>query len=263
MGSDGRVAARRERRRIAWRSTCLQAVWNYETLQAIGFAWALLPGLERLYPDRDRRAARLTAYLEPINANPYLATIGLGVALRLEQEVARGSAGAAQRLRRLLRTIRSPLGALGDDLVWSAWRPALGALAAAVAMATGSTVGAAGFLIAYNVVVQSIRWRGVRAGYASGAGIARVLQDPFWWRATGVFRWCGAWVGGTVVGLGAWGMVSGEPPIAAVILFIAAFLWLAGLIQRAGLRRLSPSSAFLVAIVLLSLAYRLLAEGGP
>lgn len=262
MGSELRIAARRERRRIAWRSTCLQAVWNYESLQAIGFAWALLPGLERLYPDRGRRAERLASYLAPFNANPYLATIGIGVALRLEQEVARGSAGAAQRLSRLLKTIRSPLGALGDDLIWGAWRPALGALAAAVALATGSTVAAAAFLVAYNVVAQGIRWRGLRAGYASGAGIARVLQDPFWTRATAVFRWAGAWVAGTLIGIGAWGVVSGDPSLVAVILFVAAFLWLAGLIQRAGLRRLSPSSAFLVAIVLLSLAYRVLAEGG-
>jgi len=45
---------------MALRSLFLQATFNYERQQGLGWAWALQPALERLYPDpaecRERRA---------------------------------------------------------------------------------------------------------------------------------------------------------------------------------------------------------------
>ena len=91
-----RTLARRlkgERRRVALRSTLVQAVWNYDSLQAIGFGWAILPGLERIRPDVGERAKRLEAHLETFNANPYLASVAMGVAFVLPffAELRRGS----------------------------------------------------------------------------------------------------------------------------------------------------------------------------
>lgn len=252
-----------ERRRISRRATCLQAVWNYETLQGVGFAWAIAPGLDRLYPDPSVRGERLLAHLERFNSNPYLATIGIGFALRLEQEVARGSAGADQRLSRLIRAVRSSLGALGDELFWAAWRPTLGLIGAAVALMTGSPIAALGYWIAYNAFVQTIRWRGVRAGFASGAGIARVLQDPFWSRASGITKTAGAAACGAVVGGALLAARGGGTQDISVFLMITAFLWLAGWRRGSRGRWLSPSGAFLVAVILLSVVVRISAGVQP
>ncbi|MCK5438480.1 MAG: PTS system mannose/fructose/sorbose family transporter subunit IID [Gemmatimonadetes bacterium] len=252
-----------ERRRIARRATCLQAVWNHETMQGVGFAWAIAPGLDRLYPDPRARGERLLAHLEPFNSNPYLATIGIGFALRLEQEVARGSAGADYRLSRLIKALRSSLGALGDDLFWVAWRPTLGVIGAAVALATGSPIAALMYWIAYNALAQSVRWRGVRAGFASGAGIARVLQDPFWSRASGITKTAGAAASGAVLGGALWAASSGGLGGISVFFFITAFLWLAGLRRGSRGRWLSPSVAFLVVVILLSVVVRVSAGGLP
>lgn len=245
-----------ERRRVALRSTLLQAAWNYETLQAVGFAWALLPGLRRLYPDRQARAQRVLAHLEVFNSNPYLASIGLGVALRLEEEVARGVVEAERRLARLLRALRGSLGAIGDELFWAGWRPALALAASLVALATASPWAAVIFLLGYNALAQVVRARGVRAGFASGAGIARVLQDPFWRRATRAARGGGAIASGAALGAGAtWAVVGGGTPGAAVFFLAIALLWLAGLRLGSDARPLSPSLAFLVVVVLLSVIY--------
>ncbi len=252
-----------ERRRIARRATCLQAVWNYETLQGVGFAWAITPGLDRLYPDPHARSERLLSHLEAFNSNPYLATIGIGFALRLEQEVARGSAGADQRLLRLMKAVRSSLGALGDELFWAAWRPTLGLIGAAAALVTGSAIAALGYLIAYNAFAQLVRWRGVRAGFASGAGIARVLQDPFWSRASGVTRTAGAVASGAVAGGALWATRGGGTEGVSVFSIVAAFLWLAGLRRGSRGRWLSPSVAFLVVVILLSVVVRVSAGVPP
>ncbi|HUP19914.1 MAG TPA: PTS system mannose/fructose/sorbose family transporter subunit IID [Gemmatimonadota bacterium] len=242
-----------DRRRIAWRSGLLQSVWNYETLQAVGFAWALLPGLDRLYPDREARSRRLAAHLEIFNSNPYLASLGLGVALRLEAEVARGAAGAERRLERLLRALRGTLGALGDQLFWAGWRPALGLAAVVAVLGTGSPWVAAVYLLAYNTLAQTVRARGVDAGYASGAGIARVLQDPFWRRATEACRTAGAFAAGAALGAGATWALAGGVRGAGVFSLSLVLLWLAG--ARAGSRGgrvLSPPLAFLLILALLS-----------
>src|SRR5262249_24018216 len=62
--SESRIGAD-VRRTMALRTMCLQATWNYERQQGVGWAWALAPALERLYPDAATRSERLaehTAY---------------------------------------------------------------------------------------------------------------------------------------------------------------------------------------------------------
>ncbi len=225
-------------------------------MQGVGFAWAIAPGLDRLYPDPSVRNERLLAHLETFNSNPYLATIGIGFALRLEQEVARGSAGADQRLSRLIKPVRSSLGALGDDLFWAAWRPMLGLIGAAAALVTGSPIAALCYWLAYNTFAQSVRWRGVRAGFASGAGIARVLQDPFWNRVSGITKTVGAFACGAVAGGALWALRGGGTEGISVFLIVTAFLWLAGWRRGSRGRWLSPSVAFLVVVILLSVVVR-------
>ena len=244
---------RRERRRVALRSTLVQAVWNYDSLQGIGFGWAILPGLERIRPDGKERAERLLAHLGTFNANPYLAPIAMGVALRVEEEIARGAAGAERRLTRLLHALRGSLGAIGDELFWSACRPALGLAAAVAALATGSIWPAVVYLLAWNALAQGIRLAGVRGGFAAGAAVVRVLQDPFWGNAARAARGAGIFAAGAGLGMGAGLAVLGGGGMAggAIFLALVALLWLTG--TRIGGRgpALSPTLAFLAAVALL------------
>ncbi len=248
-----------ERRAIALRATLLQAAWNYETLQGLAFGWALLPGLRRLYADERERAARLHAHTDVFNSNPFLATLGLGVALRLEEQVARSAAGAERRQRRLLRALTGSLGAIGDALFWSRLRPAFGLAAAVVALAVATPWAAAAFVLAFGLVAQTVRFRGVRAGFASGAGIARVLQDPFWLRAGGLAAGLGALAAGAALGTGALRAVrAGGPP--GVGVFLLAFVLLTGLARpgaKADARRVPTSLAFFAVLILLSAIYQL------
>ena len=248
-----------ERRRVALRSTLIQAVWNYDSLQAVGFGWAILPGLERIRPDRQERAERLQEHLETFNANPYLATVAMGVALRMEEEIARGAAGAERRLARLLRALRGSLGAIGDELFWAAWRPALGLAAALGALATGSVWPAILYVLAWNALAQGVRAAGVRAGFAAGAGVARVLQDPFWWKARRVARLGGSFGAGVGLGAGAaWAAVGGgEWGGGAIFFAVVALLWLAGTRVGSRGRLLPPALAFLAVVVLLGAIFHL------
>lgn len=250
---------RRERRAVALRSTLVQSVWNYDSLQAVGFAWAILPGLERIRPDPTERAARLHSHLESFNANPYMASVAMGVALRLEEEVARGAGGAERRLAKLLGALRGSLGAIGDDLFWAAWRPALGIATALAALATASVWPAIAYLIGWNALTQGVRVAGVRAGFAGGAGIARVLQDPFWAGARRAARLGGSFAAGAALGAGvAWSVAGGGGGWGAAIFSLTvALLWLAGTRVGTRGRLVSPALAFLVVVVLLGAIHHL------
>lgn len=243
---------------MALRATLLQAVWNYDSLQAVGFAWAILPGLERVQPDPVTRAERLQAHLESFNANPYMASIAMGVTLRVEEEIARGAAGAERRLAKLLRALRGPLGAIGDHLFWATWRPALGLTAALAALASESVWPAIAYVGIWNLFAQGIRVAGVRAGFAAGAGVVRVLQDRFWSKAADAARLGGAFAAGVGLGGGvAWAAGGGGDRGAAIFLAVVALLWLAGTRVGARGRLLSPALAFLVVVALLGAIFHL------
>ncbi len=251
-----------ERRRIALRSALLQAVWNYETLQGVGFGWALLPALSRLYADPAARARRLQAHLDVFNSNPYLATMGLGVAVRMEEVIARrgekASAASAVRVGRLLRALHGTLGAVGDAFFWAGWRPAMGLAAAVAALVLPGPWPALAFLLAWNGLAQTIRWRGVGAGFASGAGIARVLHDAFWRRGAAAAGVVGAAAAAAAAGAGLSTAFRSDGGLTGVGIFSLSvvLLWLG---PRAGSRRplVSPATAFLALVILLSALFHL------
>src|SRR5690606_33407159 len=117
--------------RVLLRSFTVQGSWNYETLIGTGFAFTLLPVLRHLYPaDTEAFRAALARHTEVFNSHPYLATVAVGAVSRLEAEEA--DPGPIGRFKSALR---GSLGSLGDQPVWSAWKPAtvMGGLALAVA----------------------------------------------------------------------------------------------------------------------------------
>ena len=69
---------RGDRLSMGLRAALLQATWNYERQQGLGWAWALKPALDRFYPDAERRRERLTEHTAYFNTQPTLASLALG-----------------------------------------------------------------------------------------------------------------------------------------------------------------------------------------
>ncbi|WP_032507065.1 PTS system mannose/fructose/sorbose family transporter subunit IID, partial [Streptococcus mutans] len=80
-----------DRRKVWWRSTFLQGSWNYERMQNLGWAYALIPAIKKLYKNKEDRAAALERHLEFFNTHPYIAAPILGVTLALEEEKSNGT----------------------------------------------------------------------------------------------------------------------------------------------------------------------------
>ena len=154
------------------RSFLIQGSWNYHTMLGSGFAFAMLPGLRRLFgEDPAKMDASVQRHLEHFNAHPYLSNVALGAALRLEAD-----GTDPDTVRRFKLAVRGPLGSLGDSLVWATWLP--GVAVAALAMywiGFPGWVAASFFLVVYNVGHVALRAWGFRAGLAEGREVGNRL----------------------------------------------------------------------------------------
>ena len=153
--------------RMALRASLLQATWNYERQQGVGWAYALEPALERLIPDRRERTARLAEHTAYFNTQPTLASLALGVAAGLEEQRATTGNPDAASMARVKSALGSSLAALGDRLFWMTLRPCAACLGAIVAV-TNLARGALVMWLSYNVIHLTVRFLGVGWGYRRG-----------------------------------------------------------------------------------------------
>lgn len=155
--------------RVAARTPLLQATWNYERQQGLGWAWCLAPVLERLYPDAAQRRERLAQHTAYFNTQPTLASLALGAVANLEEQHAANTA-PDDAVMRVKTVLGSALAALGDRLFWFTLRPFAACLGVLLALG-GSWVGALALWVCYNAVHLTIRYRGVRWGYRQGPAV--------------------------------------------------------------------------------------------
>lgn len=127
------------------RSFFVQSGWNYERMMALGFTWILLPLGKKLYPTPEERKKFLTRHLQTFNANPYFAPYVLGGVAKLEEMGA-----SEEEILNFKESLRGPLGALGDNLIWMNLRPALLILGIILASILGA-VGALSFWFLFNL----------------------------------------------------------------------------------------------------------------
>lgn len=159
--------------KMGLRASLLQATWNYERQQGLGWAFSLEPALDRLIADPAERAARLMEHTGYFNTQPTLVSIALGAVAALEEQRADGAPMDADTVTRIKGVLGASLAAIGDRLFWLTLRPWAAIVGVIVALIAGWR-GALAMWICYNVVHLTLRLRAVRWGYAQGP---QVLND--------------------------------------------------------------------------------------
>lgn len=156
--------------RMARRTLLLQATFNYERQQGLGWAWAMEPALERFYPDPAARRARLADHTAYFNTQPTLASLALGAVAGLEEARAEVGAPGADGIARARDVLGASLAALGDRLYWFTLRPFAACLGVLLAMVHGAW-GAWALWLSYNVLHLGVRFGGVAWGYRAGPSV--------------------------------------------------------------------------------------------
>lgn len=151
----------------------VQASWNYDRMQGVGVAYATEPLLENLpggvggerYATAMRRATRY------FNAHPYLTGLAVGAVARAEHD------GLSEKeIARLQRALVSPLGSLGDRLIWAGLLPAAVGLALLLGATTSPVVGVVAFLVLYNGVHVVVRGWALAVGWRDSTKVAAAIK---------------------------------------------------------------------------------------
>ncbi len=167
---------------ITWLNTYLrllgvQSAWNYETLIGNGIAFSAEPALRSLPGGVDGVAYReaLAREARYFNAHPYLASVAVGALVRAELDGVE-----PETIERFRTALCSPLGSLGDQLVWAAWLPFCSLLSlAAFGLGASALVVVLVFLLTYNVGHLALRAWGLVVGYNRGLTVATALNNQF------------------------------------------------------------------------------------
>ena len=157
--------------KMVWLSWFLQASFNYERMQACGWLWGMLPGLQKIHTNKEDLKASMAHNLDFLNTHPFLVTFVMGIVLSLEQNKA-----DTATIRSVRISAAGPLGGIGDALFWLTLVPITAGLTANMAM-EGQIIGAVLFLIIFNAVQFAVRFGLMYWSYGLGTKAVTLLTS--------------------------------------------------------------------------------------
>lgn len=159
--------------RVLWRSFFFLAATNFERMQNVGFAYAMLPALRRLHRGQalDEAVQRHLAFF---NSHPYMAGALLGAAVRIEEDIAAGRRNPME-VEAFKRCMMGPFAAVGDSFFWASLRP-FGAAWAVAGVLSGVIWAPIAFLVLYNLFHLAVRGVGVFAGYQDAEAVVQRIE---------------------------------------------------------------------------------------
>ena len=157
--------------KMVWLSCFLQASFNYERMQACGWLWGMLPGLQKIHTNKEDLKASMAHNLDFLNTHPFLVTFVMSIVLSLEQNKA-----DTATIRSVRISAAGPLGGIGDALFWLTLVPITAGLTANMAM-EGQIIGAVLFLIIFNAVQFAVRFGLMYWSYGLGTKAVTLLTS--------------------------------------------------------------------------------------
>ena len=155
--------------KMAWRSCFLQASFNYERMQAAGWLYSIIPGLEKIHTNKNDLAASMYHNLDFINTHPFLVTFVMGIVLSLEQNKV-----DIPTIRAVRVAAMGPLGGIGDALFWLTLVPITAGITSNMAI-NGNAAAPIIFLVIFNVVQFALRFWLMNWSYKLGTSAIDAL----------------------------------------------------------------------------------------
>jgi mannose/fructose/N-acetylgalactosamine-specific phosphotransferase system component IID len=153
-----------------WRFlSSFQISWNYERMQALGFAYAMEPVLKKIYPDKDDYADGLQRHLSFFNTSPIIgAPLIIGSSIAMEEAHAKTSAEGVKV------GLMGPMAGVGDTLTFALYNSIIFTIASSWALegkAIGPIFAAVMVLIPYFLIR---RWQ-FFFGYNQGRNLVKSI----------------------------------------------------------------------------------------
>lgn len=155
---------------LFFHSFLLEAAYNYERQQALGFSVGMWPAIRRFYQTKEGRSEALKRHMAIFNTTPHLVSAISGVAAALEKEASQNEEFDRTIINNVKVGLMGPLAGIGDSFFWGTLRVISVGIGLSLAK-QGSVLGAVLFLLIFNIPHLLLRYYGTVLGYRMGAGI--------------------------------------------------------------------------------------------
>ena len=162
--------------KIFWRSIPLNHSWNYERMANVGFAWALMPLLKKLYPKKKDFSQALTRHLELYNVTQYISTFPMGIAAAMEEENSLNPDFDESSISNVKTALMGPLSGIGDSFFWGTVRVIATGISLPLAL-QGNVLGPILFFLIFNSVHYLFRYYGTFLGYGLGTNVISEVEQ--------------------------------------------------------------------------------------
>ncbi len=149
-----------------WRNLFLQMGWNYEKMQGLGYCYAMLPVLKKLYPDKAQLSEAMKTHLGFFNTTPAMSHLIVGANIAIEEQVGHDRDAVIGFKTGLM----GPFAGVGDTVFVAIYRAIIFSIAAYLAL-QGSALGILITLVCAIAIIY-VRYRFTLLGYSQGQKVA-------------------------------------------------------------------------------------------
>lgn len=164
-------------KKVFLRSFTMEWTWNYERQANLGYGYAMVPIIDKLYKDRpEEKAAALQRHLEFFNTTPHVSTLILGISSAMEEQNANQENFDTSSINNVKVGLMGPLAGIGDSLLWGTLRIIATGIGTSLAL-QGNILGPILFFLVFNIPHVILRYICMMGGYQFGSSFLTKMQE--------------------------------------------------------------------------------------
>lgn len=159
--------------KVFWRSFTLQASESYAHMQALGYAYCMVPVLQRVYKNRpEEYSEALLRHTAFFNTTPHIAPFVMGITAAMEEENAENKDFDVSAISAIKAALMGPIAGIGDSFYWGTFRVIAAGIG--IQFATqGSLLGPILYFTIYTILHFLGRYYSTTLGYNLGTSFLK------------------------------------------------------------------------------------------
>lgn len=162
---------------IFWRSWTVYGSFNSERMEALGFLYAIIPSLQRIWKNNSKKYKEaLHRHMQPFNMTLALTPLVMGLTVAMEEKSCEDEKFDTSSINAIKVALMGPLSGIGDTFFWGIIKVIACSLGASFA-AQGSFLGPIILLLVFNVPNFLVRYYSLKIGYGRGTNLLDSLVN--------------------------------------------------------------------------------------
>ena len=170
--------SKKELNSVFLRSYQALGCYSYDKQQGIPYLRAMVPVLEKLYPEKDKLIEAMKRHNTMFNTTCAFVPFCLGISCAMEEEYANDETGQfnPESIGAVKIALMGPLAGIGASFFWGTFRLIACGVGAPLA-AAGNVMGVILYLLLNLIPSTLTRWYGFKLGYSGGRQFLAKIQS--------------------------------------------------------------------------------------